>query len=420
MGRSRITWAVGVVAPWCLGMGVLVSFTADAGQDFASGASLAPIQARVALEPRDLIPSSALSGNLGSYGSRRGILREARLAIGPSAEFHTMPDELTPRAILKPRPGHFPQIARASKSDPFVALRPAFDSRMRKPGALARLCATDLMFQIDESGLASTFQPSDGDTAGPEAVAKFEPWDADDAPVTAPASGGSGASPKQDGSVITVRPALIAARNAQGATPVVPRAAALASTTPAPADSTPIEVLALPGGPRAPHAAPHIAARPNTTLVARTPEGRPDYASLVGPEKLESEKKCLAQGVYFESRSEPEDGQAAVAQVILNRVGSGLYPSTICGVVFQNRHRYKACQFSFACEGKSLRITDQKSWATATRIADEVLEGKTWLADVGDSTHYHASYVRPRWARHLKKMDVIGKHIFYRLKPGQT
>ena len=94
---------------------------------------------------------------------------------------------------------------------------------------------------------------------------------------------------------------------------------------------------------------------------------------MIGPEKLAAEKKCLAEAVYFESRSEPEDGQAAVAQVILNRMSSGLYPASICGVVYQNRHRYKACQFSFACEGKSLRINDQSSWATATRIADEVL-----------------------------------------------
>jgi spore germination cell wall hydrolase CwlJ-like protein len=54
----------------------------------------------------------------------------------------------------------------------------------------------------------------------------------------------------------------------------------------------------------------------------------------------------------------------------------------------------------------------------ATRVADDVLDGKTWVADVGASTHYHANYVRPRWARSLKKMDVIGKHIFYRLKSG--
>ncbi|HPG04022.1 MAG TPA: cell wall hydrolase, partial [Rhodoblastus sp.] len=265
-----------------------------------------------------------------------------------------------------------------------------------------------------ESGLASTFQPFDGEATGPDSVAKFEPWDADDAPVTAPSPGGGGTSPTQGGSVITVRPAVVAARNAQGATPVVPRAYALGSTTPAPADSTPVEIVAAPGAPRV------AKARPNTTVVSRAPDGRPDYLALVGRNRLESEKKCLAQAIYFESRSEPEDGQAAVAQVILNRVGSGLYPNTICGVVFQNRHRYKACQFSFACEGKSLRITDQDSWGTASRIAEEVLDGKTWIADVGASTHYHANYVRPRWARHLKKMDVIGKHIFYRLKPGQT
>jgi len=416
MGRSRIGWALGVVAPWCLGMGLLVSFTADAGQDFTSGASLAPIEARAALQPRDLVPSSALSGNLGSFGSRRGILREARLAIGPSAEFHAAPDEMTPRAKLKPRPGNFPQVVRNTKADPFVALRPSFESRLKKPGGLESLRARDLMFQIDESGLASTFQPFDGEATGPDSVSKFEPWDADEAPVTAATPGGGGASPTQGGSVVTVRPAIIAQRNAQGATPAVPRAHALASITPAPADSTPIEIVALPGAPRA----AGKAAKPNTTVVSRGPGGRPDYAALVGRDRLDSEKKCLAQAIYFESRSEPEDGQAAVAQVILNRVGSGLYPTTICGVVFQNRHRYKACQFSFTCEGKSLRVSDQASWSTATRIADEVLDGKTWLADVGSSTHYHANYVRPRWARHLKKMDVIGKHIFYRLKPGQT
>ena len=277
------------------------------------------------------------------------------------------------------------------------------------------MCIRD-RFQVDESGLASTFQPFDGEATGPDSVSKFEPWDADEAPVTAATPGGGGASPTQGGSVVTVRPAIIAQRNAQGATPAVPRAHALASITPAPADSTPIEIVALPGAPRA----AGKAAKPNTTVVSRGPGGRPDYAALVGRDRLDSEKKCLAQAIYFESRSEPEDGQAAVAQVILNRVGSGLYPTTICGVVFQNRHRYKACQFSFTCEGKSLRVTDQASWSTAARIADEVLDGKTWLADVGSSTHYHANYVRPRWARHLKKMDVIGKHIFYRLKPGQT
>ena len=417
MGRSRIGWALGVVAPWCLGVGVLMSFTADAGQDYISGASIAPIDARAALAPRDLVPSSALTGNLGSFASTRGVLREARLAIGPAAEFHSAPDELSPRTALKPRPGHFPQIVRAAKSDPFVALRPSFESRLQRPNGVKQLIANDLVFHADENAVASTFQPFESDAGGPDAVAKFEPWDEDEAPATTAPIGNAGASPTQGGSVITIRPAAIAARNAQGATPALPRAVTLGSATPAPADSTPVEVVAIPDAPRLASAP---LPQPNATVVARTPAGRPDYAALIGPEQLDREKKCLAEAVYFEARSEPEEGQAAVAQVVLNRVSSGLYPASICGVVYQNRSHYKACQFSFACEGKSLRVSDQESWRAATRIADEVLEGRTWVADVGDSTHYHASYVRPRWAKRLKKMDVIGKHIFYRLKEGQT
>ena len=417
MGRSRISWAMGVVAPWCLGMGLVMSFTADAGQDFVSGASLAPIDGRLALEPRDLVPSSALAGNLGAFGASRGVLREARLSIGPSAEFRAVPDELQPRTQLKPKPGNFPQIVRQTKGDPVVALRPAFESRIGRPGGLEKFIASELMFHVDGNLVASTFQPFDGEAGGPDAVSKFEPWDADEAPTTTSAPHGPSASPMQGGSVITVRPAAIAARNEQGATPAVPRAKALASATPAPADSTPVEIVALPGAPRG---ATPTRTQPNATMVARSPGVRPDYAAMIGPEQRDSEKKCLAEAVYFEARSEPAEGQAAVAQVVLNRVSSGLYPTSICGVVYQNRSHYKACQFSFACEGKSLRITDSESWRNAARIADEVLDGRTWSADVGSSTHYHANYVRPRWARHLKKMDVIGKHIFYRLHAGQT
>jgi spore germination cell wall hydrolase CwlJ-like protein len=203
-----------------------------------------------------------------------------------------------------------------------------------------------------------------------------------------------------------MRPEALAERLEQGATPATPRAVALGSSTPVASDQIPVEAFA--------------------SVVAKSPartaaEGdRRPYLAMIAPEQLESEKNCLAQAIYFEARSEPEQGQAAVAQVILNRMTSGLYPATICGVVYQNRRHYRSCQFSFACEGKSLQVREGASWAQATRIADDVLGGKTWLADVGDATHYHANYVKPRWARALTKMDVIGKHVFYRLKPGQS
>jgi spore germination cell wall hydrolase CwlJ-like protein len=319
---------------------------------------------------------------------------------------------------LKPNAGQFPQIARNRKGDPFVALRPGFDSQLKAPNGLNNYIARNLLFRVDETSIASTFAPFDPAQGGPDAVSKFEPWGEDEAPIsdptTSPGGRQAGASPQGGGSSITYRPHAIAARLAQGATPAVPRAAAISSSTPASAEQKPVEVA---------FGAHESAVTPSSgksgSSVATRVENR-NYSSLIAPARMDAERKCLAEAVYFESRSEPEAGQAAVAQVVLNRVASGLYPPSICGVVYQNRHRYKACQFSFACEGKSLRVTEQDSWSQAQRVANEVLDGRRWLSDVGFSTHYHANYVKPRWARRLTKMDVIGKHIFYKLKPGQT
>jgi spore germination cell wall hydrolase CwlJ-like protein len=403
------------VAPWCLGIGFVVSVTADAGQDVISGASLAPIVARAALQPSDLVPrGDILTGNLGMLGSGRGILREARLALGAPEDFSAAPDEIAPRADLKVQSRHFPIVDRTHKGDPAARLRPTFDTKLRGPNGTANYTAGILTFRHEEGSPATTFEPAEGEPQGPESVASFEPWADGDSPTTQRTR--ADPSPGQGGSAFTVRPAAIAERLMQGATPKVARAVALGSATPAPADGAPVEVVALPGTPRAGSMAKNAG---GTTQVVRATD-RPDYASLIGQEKVGREKKCLAEAIYFEARSEPEEGQAAVAQVVLNRVSSGLYPASVCGVVYQNRHRWHACQFSFACEGKSLRIADSDSWATARRIADEVMDGKTYLADVGGSTHYHANYVRPRWAKRLKKMDVIGHHIFYTLRPGQT
>ena len=131
-----------------------------------------------------------------------------------------------------------------------------------------------------------------------------------------------------------------------------------------------------------------------------------------------TQQDCLARGVYFEARGETELGQAAVAQVILNRVRNPAYPATICGVVYQNKKWRNRCQFSFACDGIRDRIRSPRAWKTAQRVAKGVTEGTIWLDKVGDATHYHAAYVRPRWARAMKKTDRIGRHIFYRTKGG--
>lgn len=131
-----------------------------------------------------------------------------------------------------------------------------------------------------------------------------------------------------------------------------------------------------------------------------------------------AEQKCLATGIYFEARGETLRGQAAVAQVILNRVRNPTYPNTICGVVYQNENLRNRCQFSFACDGIKDRITSPQNYKVAQEIAMAVTAGKIFLPEVGSATHYHATYVRPGWSATMEKMKKIGLHIFYRTYGG--
>jgi len=125
-------------------------------------------------------------------------------------------------------------------------------------------------------------------------------------------------------------------------------------------------------------------------------------------------EKCLAEAVYFEARGEAVRGQIAVAQVVLNRAFSGFYPTTVCGVVYQNKHRHFACQFTFACDNTPDVIREPDMWERAKKIAKAIMDGQLWLSEVGKSTHYHAYWVRPSWVGEMKKMYKFGVHTFYR------
>jgi spore germination cell wall hydrolase CwlJ-like protein len=125
-------------------------------------------------------------------------------------------------------------------------------------------------------------------------------------------------------------------------------------------------------------------------------------------------EKCLAEAVYFEARGEAVRGQIAVAQVVLNRAFSGFYPNTVCGVVYQNKHRHLACQFTFACDNVADVVREPDMWDRARKIANAMLDGQLWLPEVGKSTHYHAYWVHPSWVSEMKKMYKFGVHTFYR------
>jgi spore germination cell wall hydrolase CwlJ-like protein len=156
-----------------------------------------------------------------------------------------------------------------------------------------------------------------------------------------------------------------------------------------------------------------IASKGEVTGDGRHPMSPAERLGLTAATRSKQEK-CLAQGIYFESRGEPVRGQIAVAQVILNRAFSGHYPTSVCGVVYQNAHRRLACQFTFACDRHKDVVRDQEAWQRAVAVAQGMLDGKLWLPEVGKATHYHANYVRPGWARTMQKLHRIGVHTFYR------
>lgn len=134
----------------------------------------------------------------------------------------------------------------------------------------------------------------------------------------------------------------------------------------------------------------------------------------IGMLDQERARECLTAAIYYEAATEPDAGQSAVAQVILNRVRHPAFPATVCGVVYQGSER-SGCQFSFACDGSMARVPMKSAWARAARAAGMALAGYVY-APVGLATHYHTYAVTPAWNRSLVMTDVVGAHFFHRWK----
>jgi spore germination cell wall hydrolase CwlJ-like protein len=121
--------------------------------------------------------------------------------------------------------------------------------------------------------------------------------------------------------------------------------------------------------------------------------------------------ECLTQAVYYEARGETAGGQAAVAQVVLNRTRHPAYPKTVCGVVFQRARA--SCQFSFACDGSVHRRVEPAAWRRAEQVAARALNGQV-MGEVGNATHFHVASINPGWGARLQRVRQIGSHVFYR------
>jgi hypothetical protein len=143
---------------------------------------------------------------------------------------------------------------------------------------------------------------------------------------------------------------------------------------------------------------------------ARFPVGR-HATSLDNARDLD----CLTEAVYFEARGESPRGQAAVAQVVLNRVSSPHFPKTVCGVVFQGA-QHAGCQFSFACDGSMSHALETAAWDRARQIAERALAGVAG-GGIGSATHFHTVDVQPDWGPTMIRVAQVGLHIFYRPNP---
>jgi hypothetical protein len=139
----------------------------------------------------------------------------------------------------------------------------------------------------------------------------------------------------------------------------------------------------------------------------------PFVASYSDPASALRAETCLTEAIYYEGALEPDNGQRAIAQVVLNRVRHPAYPDNVCGVVFEGQARSTGCQFTFTCDGSRARAPVPSLWARAHRIAKAALGGAV-APEVGLSTHYHADYVTPYWSASLDATGQIGRHKFYR------
>ena len=151
-----------------------------------------------------------------------------------------------------------------------------------------------------------------------------------------------------------------------------------------------------------------------TDYRARVFESTPQS---IGTNAREIQKQlvCLTRNIYWEAATEPFEGKVAVAQVTLNRMNSGKFPDSVCGVVYQKTAIYNkvVCQFSWFCETNHLtRPVHNKLYLESEEVAKMVLLEGFRLPNLKEAMYYHADYVNPRWNK--PRITQIGRHIFYK------
>ena len=154
-------------------------------------------------------------------------------------------------------------------------------------------------------------------------------------------------------------------------------------------------------------------AAPEAPFAVAAPFVAPPFVTSNSVDDASRAAECLTAAVYYEARSQSEDGQRAVAQVVLNRVRDRAFPNSVCGVVYQGAERRTGCQFSFTCDGSMNRPRELGAWERARAVAAAALGGSVY-APVGAATSFHTTSILPWWASSLAQITTVGAHVFYR------
>lgn len=152
----------------------------------------------------------------------------------------------------------------------------------------------------------------------------------------------------------------------------------------------------------------------NITIPVKLPTSSESIIN-VASDKDRMEIGCLAKNIYFESRGESKEGQAAVGIVTINRALSKDFPNTICGVVYQ-RSKHD-CQFSWTCDNKKDVIRAYGIYDTDLEISRDLYfhyyvnhDHKQKL----NALYYATKKATPKsWHKHLILVSTIGHHNFF-------
>lgn len=154
-----------------------------------------------------------------------------------------------------------------------------------------------------------------------------------------------------------------------------------------------------------------LVSRVNPALLHAAALQTPSPFRLANPADTSHDLDCLTAAVYYEARGESREGQAAVAQVVLNRVRSPAFPKTVCGVVYQGAAA-RGCQFSFACDRSVAAHHEAGAWDRARDVANRALGGYV-MSTVGGATHFHKASLGEIWNGSMVRVAQVGQHIFY-------